>query len=152
MGRIFRFRLFITAAALVLAAGASTLRTQAQTNPGYLVLQKFSANATSSGDQVMLSGQILNECTGGLPAGSLLRVFFDQGVLLNVKITAAFRQTQRFATTVSVPKVSPPRDHVTAYRFTIVLPGESQTAMSDPGPDMKTSPCLVTPILGDPSE
>jgi hypothetical protein len=146
-GRAFATGAFLLAA-LALAAAAP-----AAAAPGYLWLQAFSANAATSG-QVALSGQFVNECTAKLPPGTLLRILFDQGTLLDVTITAGRGQTQQFSGTVLVPQVPPPKTDATAYRFEILLPGDDQVrgASAQARPDMKTSPCLVTPAPGTPSE
>jgi hypothetical protein len=150
MNRLSSLLLAFAAVAFALAGSALTAQTQAQTNPGYLWLQAFSANNAGS-DQLTLSGDFVNDCNGGLPPGAHLRIFFDQAILLNVQITAGFGQMQRFSRTVNVPNIPPPTNHVTAYRFTIILP-PSVSDRSSIGPDMKTSPCLVTGVLGIPSE
>src|ERR1700722_15558217 len=81
----------------VVAAGASTARSQAQSNPGYLLLMQFVAKADGSENLVTISGSFVNKCTIGLPAGSQLRLFFDQKVLFNVPITARLGQSQDFS-------------------------------------------------------
>jgi len=147
-GRVFATGAF-SLATLALAAAAP-----AAAAPGYLWLQAFSASAVGTSGQVALSGQFVNECTAKLPPGTLLRILFDQGTLLDVTITAAHGQTQQFSGTVPVPQVPPPKTDSTAYRFEILLPGDDQVrgASAQARPDMKTSPCLVTPAPGTPSE
>jgi hypothetical protein len=136
-------RLALSAVAFAVVAGVSTARTQAQSSPGYLWLMHFQGDTVGTNDHVRLSGSFVNKCTIGLPSGSQLRIFFDQKVLLNVPITAALGQSQDFSSIVAVPQMGPPRNGVTAYRFAVVLPPA--------GDDMKTSPCLVTQVLGIPS-
>lgn len=141
------------AAGFLLGAGSVALPSQAQSTPGYLWLVSYTANAVGTGGQVALSGQFTNDCNG-LPSGSILQISFDQGVLLDVPIRATHGQSQQFSGQVFVPSVPPPNNHVTAYRFVILLPGNNQRAVGAAAvrPDMKTSPCLVTPALGTPPE
>jgi hypothetical protein len=151
MNRLSFLRLAFAAVAVALAAAAFAGRAQAQSGPGYLWLQSFSADATSS-SLLTLSGTFTNDCTGGLPPKSYLEIRFDQAVLLDVPITAGFGSSQAFSSTASVPALPPPKNHVTGYLFTIVFSKKpSPLAMPGFGPDMKTSPCLVTGVLGTPS-
>ncbi|MBV9647437.1 MAG: hypothetical protein JO043_08245 [Candidatus Eremiobacteraeota bacterium] len=144
-----------TCAAVALSLGAAIPASHAQASPaGYLWLKVFSANAVGTSGQVSLSGEFVNDCRNVLPRGAALRILFNQGLLVDVPITVAVGQTQQFSDTVNVPMVPHPQNDVTAYRFVIVLPG-TQTEKTIPprvSPDMKTSPCLVTPALGTPSE
>jgi hypothetical protein len=137
------FIVLATLAAIVLTGAARILPASAATTPGYLWLQQFSAT-TAASSSLTLAGVFVNDCNGGLPTGSVLRISFDQAHILQVRITAKVGQSQDFNQTVKVPVISPPGNHVTAYRFAIIEPSV--------GPDMKTSPCLVTGVLGTPSE
>ena len=143
MNRLSSLRPAVALAVASLLAVASTGVTEAQSAAGYLWLQTFSANAAATNGQVNLSGQFTNDCTNPIPTGSILRIYFDQGTLLDITIRVAHGQVQQFGATVPVPAVSAPRNNVTAYRFAILVPA---------GPEMKTSPCLVTPALGTPIE
>lgn len=151
MNRLSFLRLAFALVAVALFAGAFAGRAQAQSGPGYLWLQSFSADAGSS-SQLTLSGSFTNDCTGGLPPKSYLEIRFDQAVLLKVLITAGFGHSQSFSDLASVPSLPPPKDNVTGYLFTIVL-AKKPSPLEGPGfgSDMKTSPCLVTGSVGTPS-
>ena len=120
-------------------------------SPGYLWLKDFSASAVGSGGDLRLAGSFTNDCSGGLPSGSILRIYFDKAVLLNVQITAGPGQSQDFSTTITVPQIPPPPNDTTAYRFAVFVPGVAPAGGTQAAqPDMKTSPCLVTGVPGNP--
>ena len=137
-------RTFIIGAGLLAMVSAAPRSAAEAQTAGYLWLQQFSANTAASGQKLALSGLFVNDCNGGLPPGAFLQISFDQAPIFNVRIQAGFGKSQQFKGTVSVPKVPPPRFNTTAYRLAVIVPGA--------GPDMKTSPCCVTPILGTPTE
>jgi hypothetical protein len=149
---IFRFRPSVAASIAALTIlGAVPHAAGAADTAGYVVIDTLSESYEQSGNLVIMSGVISNQCTASLPKGSAFVFEFDGVAFTGFNLRALKNGDQQaFSVYGSLPLNLPaPKDNKTSLGFTIRLPKDELRA--EPDDARMTSPCLVTFASGTPS-